>query len=549
MNIDARTLPKDVQLDCDICVVGAGAAGISLALGLLGSGLRVVLIEAGGLKPDAKSQDFYEGEVMGAAHSPPHMYRQRRLGGSTTIWGGRCVPYDAEDFTRRDHVPLSGWPFGRESLIPFYQRAQRLLEVGDFDYAASTALRAGEFIDGFSSPDIDTDSIERYSPPVDMWKRHGRALSRDERLRVIANAACVGLDRTDDGGAIDAARFATAPDRQFTVCARAYVLAVGGLETARLLLASNIGNHSDYVGRTYMCHVEGAIGQLRLTPANRPVQYGFVMTRDGVYARRRLMLSAERRRTLGLLNAMVRLHHPNVVDPAHGHGVLSAMFLAKSFIIPEFRRKLSMVEHASVAAQPQNAAFWGRHLGNLALGAPAVAGFLARWLTTHTLAYRKLPYVALPSRAGVYPLDFNGEQAPDPDSRVTLSDRRDGFGVPRLKIDWRLNELDVRTLAETLRALRDGFARSGCGVIAFDDAALEDQARTALPVGGHHIGTARMAASPAQGVVDADARVHYVANLHLAGPAVFPTSSHANPTLTIVAMALRLADHLKGAIQ
>jgi choline dehydrogenase-like flavoprotein len=225
------------------------------------------------------------------------------------------------------------------------------------------------------------------------------------------------------------------------------------------------------------------------------------------------------------------------------------MFLAKRFIIPEFRRKLSMVEHAAAGELKQDGRFWMRHGANVVAGAPAVAGFLFNWGTQHTLAYRKLPYVALRSRAGVYPLDFNGEQAPNLDSRVSLSDQVDAFGVPRLKIDWRMNDLDARTLAATLRDLRDAFARSGCGVVEFDDAALDEQARSALPVGGHHIGTARMAADPSQGVVDADCKVHHLANLHIGGCATFPTSSHANPTLTIVAMALRLAEHLKGALK
>ncbi|MFC7610872.1 GMC family oxidoreductase [Teichococcus aestuarii] len=141
---------------------------------------------------------------------------------------------------------------------------------------------------------------------------------------------------------------------------------------------------------------------------------------------------------------------------------------------------------------------------------------------------------------------MNAEQVPNADSRVTLTGERDAYGLPRLQVDWRLHRQDIDSLVRSMRVARDAFARSGTATLTFDDATIEDEVRASTPVGGHHIGTARMAESPRDGVVDAHCAVHGVPNLYVASAAVFPTSSHANPTLTIVALALRLADHLKA---
>nr|WP_235913802.1 GMC family oxidoreductase [Pseudoroseomonas coralli] len=190
--------------------------------------------------------------------------------------------------------------------------------------------------------------------------------------------------------------------------------------------------------------------------------------------------------------------------------------------------------------------FWLAHAANVLRDSPGVLNFGQKWLRKRTFASRKLPFVVVRARDGSYPLDVNAEQVPNPDSRVTLGQEKDAFGLPRLRVDWRLHPADVDSLVRTMRLARDAFARSGVARLDFDDATLEAEVRASTPVGGHHIGTARMAESPRQGVVDANCAVHGVPNLYIASSAVFPTCSHANPTLTIVALALRLADHLKA---
>jgi choline dehydrogenase-like flavoprotein len=526
-----------------LCIVGAGAAGITLALQFVRSKLRVLVLESGDEKLGAEQQALYYGEVSDGVHPPAHLFRQRRLGGSTAIWGGRCVPLDEQDFQRRPHVPLSGWPFAKSALQPFYERAQTLLEVGEFDYSASTALRCGEFIDAFRDADMLAESLERFSPPTKFWKRYRAELTKSAPVTVIKSATCLRLSGEQ---VVTRLECASRGHVRFNVRARFIVLAVGGLEIIRVLAHSGHGNHSGMLGRTYMCHIEAELGQLRLSPANRGVQFGFERTNDGIYCRRRFTLRAARQDALGILNAAIRLHHANVVDPSHRHPVLSAVYLTKKFIIPEYARKFTVLEHAAMRRSRTDVGLWLGHVRNVAFGAPRLAAFAANWVLRHHLAYRRLPYVAVPNVTGTYLLDFMGEQAPNPDSRVSLTRETDRYGVPRLKIDWRASELDWLTLSRMLRELRRSVEGCGCGTIEYDEEQLDEDARaSAVPVGGHHIGTARMSESPSAGVVNADCRVHHVDNLYIAGCATFPTSGQANPTLTIVAMALRLAQHLE----
>jgi choline dehydrogenase-like flavoprotein len=389
-----------------------------------------------------------------------------------------------------------------------------------------------------------TESLERFSPPTNFWKRHRAELAKSPSVVVIKHATGLRLSGDQTLSELECASIG---DSRFKVRARYFVLAVGGLETVRMLAHSGYGNHSRLLGRTYMCHIEAALGQLRLSPPSRGVQFGFERTSDGIYCRRRFTLRAEKQHSLGILNAAIRLHHASVVDPCHRHPVLSAIYLTKKFIIPEYARKFAVVEHQAMRSSTNDAKLWLGHIRNVTLGVPGLVGFAFDWVFRRYLAYRRIPYVALPNAAGTYPLDFNGEQAPNPESRILLAPETDRYGVPKLKINWRASELDWLTLSSMLRELRRAAEGCRCGTVEYDEERLDEDARASVvPLGGHHIGTARMSENPNAGVVDADGRVHYVNNLYVAGCATFPTSGQANPTLTIVAMALRLAQHLQN---
>jgi len=551
--LDALSLAPGTSLEADLCIVGGGAAGLSLACALEGSGLSVLLLEAGGRKFDAAAQGGLNGEVAeGSIHSPPHMYRRRVLGGATSIWGGRCVPFDPIDLERRDWVPQSGWPIGWEALSAYYPAAQQYFEAGAYAYDVPEALGPGAppTIEGFDDPDITASRIERFSRPTDFGKANSARLAASTQVRVLLNAHAVRL--VAENGPVEVLEGASAPGRGFTVRARRYVLATGGLEVPRLLMASDpsrrggLGNEGGALGRYYMCHAENTLGRLRLLPANRPIALDFEVTPDGIYVRRKFGLSDAAQRREGLLNTIFRLHYPLIADPAHGSGVLSAMYLVKDAILPEYRRKLATIEIANRGKMQRDSRFWLAHMANVLRDSPGVLNFGQKWLRKRTFASRKLPFVVVRSRDGSYPLDVNAEQVPNPESRVTLGRETDAFGLPRLRVDWRLHPADVDSLVRSMKLARAAFARSGVAQLDFDDATIEDEVRASTPVGGHHIGTARMSETPRDGVVNADCAVHGVPNLYIASSAVFPTCSHANPTLTIVAMALRLADHLKA---
>jgi len=341
-------------------------------------------------------------------------------------------------------------------------------------------------------------------------------------------------------------KVATLDGNAFSVAAMTFVLAVGGLETARLLLASRssrpagVGNEHDAVGRYYMCHIAGSVGTLSIDGDTQRVRHSYELSPEGVYCRRRFSLDADEQRRLGVSNMVARLHFARIADPGHRSGVLSGLFLVKNAISYEYGRRLDDGGNATLAT-------YLAHLRNIVTDQFDTAAFLYRWLTKRTFAARKFPSVILSNRTNRFSLEINAEQIPLPGSRVSLVESADELGMPRLKVDWRYSPADVDSVRRTLEVFAAEFKRCGVGRFEFQPETLEQDLMRFGAYGGHHIGTARMGDDPRTSVVDRDCRVHSVRNLYVAGSAVFPTSSQANPTLTIIALSLRLADHLGRA--
>ena len=385
-------------------------------------------------------------------------------------------------------------------------------------------------------------TVERFSKPTNFWRRYGEELTRSDRVRIVRDAPVAHIQLTGDGNSVDWIEVAAPDGSRTTVRGRSYVLALGGLETTRLLLASNdlrqagIGNDSDHLGRNYMSHLCATSGTISFAGPPDGVAYDYAQDDEGIYVRRRLWLSEAAQREFKLLNTTFRTHLPEPADPRHGDAILSAMFLVKDMVLYEYSRKF--VENP--------VSLRGRlsHVGNIARQPLRLASFGTNWLRKRTFAERKLPSVVLGSRDNRYELEFHAEQAPNPDSRLTLSGERDAFGMPRLKVDWRVTELDMESLQRSYDLLARELRSSGAGRLDFDREKLVVKAKRHGIVGGHHIGTTRMSADPRQGVVDPDCRVHGVGNLYVASSAVFPTSGQANPTLTLLALTFRLAEHL-----
>jgi choline dehydrogenase-like flavoprotein len=547
---DANDIVRDAIITANICIIGGGPAGITLAMTLARTGQSILLLESGDLGPNEKARALNAGEVADEAlHSPPDKYRQRGLGGSTAIWGGRCVPFDPIDFQSRPWMDHTGWPISYDAVEEHYPAANALCEAGEFEYDARLATAGGmrPLLRGFTPRHFDVNGIERFSCPTHFGQRYHARLSAAPNVRVLLNATVTRLQASPDGSRIDSVDARNARDIPFSVAADQFVMAMGGIETPRLLLTSDdvhangIGNANDLVGRFYMCHVAGTVGSLRIDRPADTVWHGYDVAADGTYCRRRLSLRPDVQAELGLGNVVFRLHHPRIADPRHRTGPLSAIFLAQKFISYEYAKRLA-------GDTPPTASTWLRHALNATTDPFSTIRFLGHWLRDRTLAERKFPSIIIHPRTNLFSLDFHAEQIPNPDSRIGLGASRDRFGNRQVRIDWRYSPQDVLTVARSFDLLRDDLAEQSIGrlTLAPDESDIETVVRRDGAYGGHHIGTARMGASAASGVVDRDGKVFGVNNLYVAGAATFPTSSQANPTLTIVATALRLAGHLGG---
>jgi choline dehydrogenase-like flavoprotein len=466
------------------------------------------------------------------------------FGGTTSIWGGRCVPLDPIDFERRDYVANSGWPISYDEVARYYPRALEYCDAGTFDFSVEKSL-PGKIptIAGLDNNEVLlADRIERYSLPTHFGKRYHTRLEQSGNVTVILHARCVALKKSAGEDRIEAIEIVDRAGQRKRVQAQAFVLATGGMESTRLLLASDpagrgIGNASDHLGRYYACHFENVFG--KLIPNGAAVAFDFEKTADGVYCRRKMQFSADAQRQHRLLNTAFRLHFPEYSDASHGSPVMSSIYLAKSILLPEYQM---ILQHGAQLPVKSPAA---AHLRNVVTGVPTLIAFAFDWLFRRILATRKLPYTLVPNADGSFPLEFNSEQTPMASSRITLANEVDRHGLRRVHADWRICEDDVEAAKRAFALLRETLQRTPFCRLEYDEERLHSSICRSVPLGGHHIGTTRMAASAANGVVDTNCAVFEAPNLLIASSSVFPTSSHANPTLTIVALTLRLSDYLK----
>lgn len=545
MFIDAKNCPQQVFC-ADVVIVGGGAAGISVALSLLDSSLKVLLIESGNEVDDPETQAIYQGYVVDPhKHSPLDTYRQRRWGGSTTIWGGRCMPLDPIDFEHRAWADFCSWPIRYEDVLPYYPEANRLCEAGEFNYHHDAVFPAlsKPMISAYQPSAFTSTRLERFSCPTDFGKRYRHLLESSKNVTVLLNANLtrIVLDETQKN--VTALEVKTLTAKALRVEGRQFVLAVGGLEVVRILLnqpgvsGKGLGNTNDLVGRFYMCHLAGTIGRISFKPEVE-VWHGYEVAPEGVYCRRRFALKegVQREREIG--NFVARLHHPRIDDPQHRTGILSALLLGKYFISYEYGKRLESLGGLNLST-------YFKHLLNVLTDMTGIIRFLTHWVIRRSLAQRKFPSVIVRSKAQQYSLDFHAEQFPNFHSRITLADERDALGMRRLSVDWKYLPQDVRTVKVALSLFKSELEKQGLARFDYDPAEVETEMVRYGAYGGHHIGTTRMGEDPTHSVVDANGRLHEVNNLYIAGSSVFPTSSQANPTLTIVALALRLGEHLQ----
>ncbi len=512
MLIDARRLDEGQLLQTEICVIGGGAAGITLAMELENRGIDACLLESGGLEPDADTLDLYRGENAGLPYVFADGCRSRFLGGSS-----------------------SGWPFGRSELTPYYERAHRILKLGPPNFAPDFWEAAIGRSDVRRIPLASTriaDTISQFSPPVRFGLDYGAELRAAKHVKTYLHANAVDIETDPAARAVTRIQVKTLSGRTVWVRARMYVLAAGGIENARLLLASNkaqpsgLGNGNDLVGRYFMDHPRLMFGSVRFAEGwarnklydSKYHYQNTAVSAHGTCIASQFALTPEVQKEEGLLNSRVWF-----VSLFPGEGTESVQALVRCYLrlsrADEMGHKLSR-DILAILADPYNAARFA----------------IARMFQPRSFIKDvKLQAIV--------------EPAPDPESRVMLSNLRDSLGMPRARVQWRLGSLVSRTFNRTFEIFSEELQQRGIALVK-PDAPLDGEDWPGHLEGTwHHMGTTRMHDSPKEGVVDRNCRVHGMTNLYVAGSSVFPTAGANFPTLTLVALAYRLVERLENELK
>jgi choline dehydrogenase-like flavoprotein len=555
VQVDARQLAPGTQVEADVAIVGAGPAGIVLALELSAVGHRVVLIESGGDTFDADLQRLGDTGGEDPPHAPMSLTTRRQVGGASNLWAGRCVPFDPIDFQPRKITGCARWPVDYDELEGRFARACEWFACGAavFDAERVANLAGRSLIPGWPGGDIRATALERWSLPTNFGQRYGPRLRASALVTLLTGLTCTEIVCASDGRSVMYLTGQTLGGGRVTIRAARYVLACGGLETTRLLFASDrlhpggIGNHSGHLGRWYMAHVESRIARIHLTtPPGRTI-YDFERDPDGVYVRRRFTFSPEFLVEHELPNTAMWLVNPELGDPSHRNGILSFLYLV---LASPFGRHL--LSEAIRLGQLKTARPISKrsHLANLARDLGPTARFaLSFGYRRFVKRGRKVPGVFVPSASNVYPLLYHGEHLPNYDSHVAPTSERDALGMPRLRTSLRFGDADVRGVVAAHTHLDGYLERHGLGHLEYLYENPQEPIREQLFGGYHQAGTTRMSADPEDGVLTPDLAVHGFDDLFVASSSAFVTSSQANTTFMIVVFALRLADHLHRTLR
>ncbi len=494
MFIDARNLENGHTVEADLCIVGAGAVGIAMALEFDGSNKNVVVLESGGFEFDDRTQSLYQGDNVGRPTYPLEHNRLRYFGGTTGHWAGHCRPFDAFDFSVRDWIPHSGWPIKIEELEPYLERTQPLLGLGKYDYDSLDQYAAQL---GFKTLPLDSGRLisvmKHQSPPTRFGTAYRQQLQDSKNVSVYLYSNVLELTTNESASHITGAEVACIDGPKYQVKAKEFVLATGGLENPRLMLLSNksapagIGNSHGLVGRFYTDHI-------LIRPA-----LDVSLSRTGFNFR--------------------FYTNPHKIN---GGQVFAIMTAAEELTRKE---KLTRFRFHLYNVRPQFGAAIGGVFSDLD-GAPEVA--------------------PLGKEPGTYiQVHMAMEPMPNPDTFVRLSDKRDLFGQRKLEVSWQVTDRERANAHRAIEICALEFGHMGFGRAFAPMLHKPDEWPAAFTSGKHHCGTTRMSDSPQTGVVDRNCKVFDVDNLYIGGSSVFPTIGHTNPTMNLVALSLRLADHLK----
>lgn len=525
MIVDAVKLPDGKIVHSDICIIGAGPAGLTLAERLSQTDMSICLLESGGLTFERDAQDLSKGTTIGQPYEALHLCRVRQFGGSTGPqgWGGWCKALQPFDFEQRSWIPLSGWPIDYKDLEPYYKKA-----FASFGFSGAQSHRPG--ITELAGTSLAAEFCF-LAHGESLLSRAKANLKRSRNVNVILHATAVEIVAEQNTSKVTCARAKSARNKELMVFSKIFVLACGGIENARLMLASNrhcdagLANELDVVGRYFMEHPTISWGQILTSSGSRSLH---IFDPAAVYKQ----AARNRGGSIDDLTAAGLVIPPEVLEKEQ-------ILCSRTWLKPTSPRG-----YGDGARALQEMTFWMRkgrgpdrlskHLRDIMYNPGDVAAaawhrFSRPWMKSNRLQFTTIM-----------------EQEPNRINRVTLSNELDALGSPRARLEWHLGPLFEKTLVRTQELLIDGLKSLGydCSIdvapYSRDKRGLKNSVRWVR----HHMGTTRMSIDPRYGVVDPDCRVYGVDNLFISGSSVFPTGGNDMPTLTIVALAHRLADHL-----
>jgi choline dehydrogenase-like flavoprotein len=546
MIIDARNLPDNHKIETDVCIIGAGTAGVTLAREFIGAGVDVCIFESGGLQPDQETQSLACGENVGHPYYSIDTAYARYFGGSTNRWmiriaendyGARMRPLDAIDFEKREWVPYSGWPFDKSHLDPFYSRAQKICNIEpntfDVDFWENPKKTSRRIFAG----DCVKTVIFKFGSRDPFLKKYLLEISEAVNIHTYLYANAIEIETQETAQTVNRVHLACLEGNKFSVSARIFILSVGGIETPRLLLLSNkvqttgLCNQYDLVGRFFMEHLHFLSGVF--IPSSPEVftltyLYNHVHKVHGVPIIGKLALEEQVLRQEKLVNYVVELV-PRLLQYSSLSGIIFPSITSDG--VSSYKAIRSAIRQGTL---PDD---FGKHLKNVSIGLNGIANNAFR------KTKRKSWEIFNRKKIKAFRIASMSEQVPNPSSRITLSEKRDKLNLNCSKLDWRLDSMDIQSVIRSQKILKEALHKAGLGrlYIEFN----EHTPPESVTGGWHQMGTTRMHTSPKKGVVDENCQVHGVTNLYIAGPSVFPTGGYANPALTTVALAVRLADHVK----
>lgn len=556
---DLGTTTASTSFSAEVVVIGSGPAGIVTALEAAGHGFEVLLVESGAQGFNPAVQDLSAAAAWDPSrHAPMPIAVRRQIGGTSAIWGGRCVPYDPVDFEPRPFVDATPWPVTYEEMAGYFQRACDWLVCGRAMFnAADLPDASASIVPGLEDGAVTSSTLERWSLPTNFGTTYYRRLTTFPRLRLLTGVTATRIVVPRESGAAERVEAQTTAGGEVSLHAKAIVVACGGLEGTRLLMSSlgprggQLGGESGHLGRWYMAHSEGVVANLHFTTPEASTVYDYERDVDGVYVRRRFAFTKEFQLEHELPNIAGWIANPELPDAAHGNGQLSFVYLAlHSALGPKLapdaqRLSLTGVDLPGTPYGDSDVSPARSHLRNIVRHPMSTGRFVADFGFKRFLASGpKAPGFFVRNLQNVYPMQYHGEHLPNRASEVRLTRQTDRLGRPMLDIDLRFSEADVDGVVRAHQYWDEYLRSSGVGHLDYLYEELHDAVDRRLGGGFHQVGTTRMSADPADGVVDGNLAIHGVSNVFVASSSTFVTSGQANSTFMIVAFALRLADHL-----